>query len=230
MAGKLYGIGVGPGDPELMTLKAVKTITACDIIAVPGTDYKESIAYKIAAGAVEMLDTKEIIAIAMPMVKDEAVLQENHQKGAKTVIDYLEQGKNVGFLTLGDVCVYSTYLYIHRLVEQAGYDTEIINGIPSFCAAAARLNIGLSEKAEQLHVIPASYQIEEALKLPGTKILMKSGNQIGNVKKQVKESNLEAVMIENCGMENEKIYRHVDDIDEQAGYYSLIIIKDKKHG
>lgn len=225
MNGKLYGIGVGPGDPELLTLKAVKTIKACDIIAVPGTNYLESVAYQIARGAVEELDQKEMIAIPMPMVKDETLLQENHKKGAMLISSFLKEGKNVGFLTLGDVCVYSTYLYVHTLVTEAGFDTEIVSGIPSFCAVAAKLNIGLVEKAEQLHVIPASYQIDEALKLPGTKVFMKSGKQIGKVKAQITEAGLQAVMIENCGMDNEKIYHHVDEISEHAGYYSLMIVK-----
>lgn len=83
-------------------------------------------------------------------------------------------GQKVVFLTLGDPTVYSTYLYVHKRVAQMGYDTEIVSGITSFCAVSARFNQGLVEKAQQLHVIPASYQIEEALKLPGTKVLMKN--------------------------------------------------------
>lgn len=225
MSGKLYGIGVGPGDPELMTVKAVKTIASCDVILVPGEDYRESVAYKIAYAAVPELKHIETAAIPMPMVKDEKVLARNHEAGAEKICNLLNQGKTVGFLTLGDVCIYSTYLYIHRLVSEAGYETQIINGIPSFCAAAAAFNMGLVEKSEQLHLLPASYQIEEGLKLPGTKVLMKAGKQLGKVKEQLKELDMEAVMIENCGMENEKIYNNIEEINETAGYYSLMIVK-----
>ena len=84
------------------------------------------------------------------------------------------------------------------------------------------------EKAEELHVIPASYQIEEALQLPGTKVLMKAGKKMAEVKKTLKKLGATAVMIENCGMPDEKIYRGVEEIPDDAGYYSLIIIKDKK--
>ena len=139
---------------------------------------------------------------------------------------YLKEGKNVAFLTLGDPTVYSTYLYIHKRIQDRGYEVEIVSGITSFCAVAARLNIGLVEKAEPLHVIPASYQIEDALKLPGTKVLMKAGKKMAMVKEELQKRNERAVMIENCGMENEKIYRSVEEIPEDAGYYSLIIAKE----
>ena len=227
MAGKLYGIGVGPGDPELLTLKAVRIIRESEVIAVPGTVKEESVAYKIVKQAVPELDEKEIIAVPMPMTKDKALLEESHEKGAKMVEEILDSGRNVAFLTLGDPTVYATYIYIHKRVEKAGYDTEIISGITSFCAVAARLNIGLVEKAEPLHVIPASYQIEDALKLPGTKVLMKAGKKMKSVKETLKAMpDCQVMMIENCGMENEKIYRSADEIDENAGYYSLIIVKE----
>ncbi len=227
MAGKLYGLGVGPGDPELLTLKALRIIQESDVIAVPGKVPMETIAYKIVVQAYPGLAEKELLPIDMPMTKDPALLEESHQAGAQKIADFLEAGKQVAFLTLGDTTVYSTYLYVHSRVLEMGYEVEIVSGITSFCAVAARLNIGLVEKAEPLHVIPASYQIEEALKLPGTKVLMKAGKQMHAVKKQLKELDAEVVMIENCGMENEKIFRGADEIPEDAGYYSLIIVKEK---
>ena len=86
--------------------------------------------------------------------------------------------------------------------------------------------MGLVEKAEPLHVMPASYQISDALKLPGTKVLMKAGKKMKQVKEELKAMGAQAVMIENCGMPNEKIYWNVDEIPEDAGYYSLIIVKE----
>jgi len=228
MAGKMYGIGVGPGDPELLTLKAVRIIRESAVVAVPGNTKEESVAYKIVKQAMPDLDEKEIIAVPMPMTKDKELLEESHAKGAKMISGYLDAGKDVAFLTLGDPTVYSTYLYIHKRIDAAGYGTEIVSGITSFCAVSAKLNTGLVEKAEPLHVIPASYQIDEALKLPGTKVLMKAGKKMKHVKETLKGiPNVEAMMIENCGMENEKIYHSVDEINENAGYYSLIIVREK---
>ena len=110
-----------------------------------------------------------------------------------------------------------------------GYEAEIVSGITSFCAVAARLNIGLVEKAEELHVIPASYQIEEALKLKGTKVLMKAASKMGEVKKMLMECGQDVVMIENCGMPEEHIYHGVDEIPDQASYYSIIVVKEDHH-
>ena len=224
--GKLYGIGVGPGDPELLTLKALRLIRENPVIAVPGNDIKASVAYQIVKGAYPKLDEKELIPVAMPMTKDRELLEKSHEEAADRVEECLQKGQNVVFLTLGDPTVYSTYLYVHKRIAQRGYRTELTSGITSFCAVAAKLNIGLVEKAEELHVIPASYQIEDALKLPGTKVLMKAGRKIGQVKELLKKAGMQAMMIENCGMENEKIYQTVDEIPENAGYYSLIIVKE----
>ena len=226
MQGKLYGIGVGPGDPELLTLKALRIVKESPIIAVPGEVAQESVAYKIVKGAYPQLDEKELVAVPMPMTKDKKKLEESHEKGAAMIAEYLKKGKQVAFLTLGDPTVYATYIYVHKRIQAMGYPLEIVSGIPSFCAVAARLNMGLVEKAEPLHVIPASYGIEESLELPGTKVLMKAGKKMGKVKEILKARGDMCRMIENCGMEDEKIYDSVEEIPDQAGYYSLIIVKE----
>ena len=177
--------------------------------------------------AVPELADKTLLALTMPMTKDKALLNENYDRAAEKIADQLDQGKNVVFLTLGDPTVYSTYMYVHQRLEEKGYRVEIISGITSFCAVAARMNMSLVERSEPIHVIPASYQIEEALKLPGTKVLMKAGKQMKYVKEQVKGFGKNAVMIENCGMPDEKIYASADEIPENAGYYSLIVIKEE---
>lgn len=229
MQGKLYGVGVGPGDPELLTLKALRLIKENEVIAVPGKDIRASVAYQIVKGAYEDLDKKTLIPVAMPMTKDPQVLKANHDKAADQVEDYLRKGKNVVFLTLGDTTVYSTYLYVHKRILERGYEAEIVSGITSFCAVAARLNMGLVEADQPLHVIPATYkaqEMDEILKLPGTKVLMKTGKKMKQVKESIEKSGQKAVMIENCGMPSEKIYRSAEEIPEDSGYYSLIIVKE----
>lgn len=229
MQGKLYGVGVGPGDPELLTLKALRLIKENEVIAVPGKDIQASVAYQIVKGAYEDLDKKTLIPVAMPMTKDPQVLKANHDKAADQVEDYLKKGKNVVFLTLGDTTVYSTYLYVHKRILERGYEAEIVSGITSFCAVAARLNMGLVEADQPLHVIPATYkarEMDEILQLPGTKVLMKTGKKMKQVKESIEKSGQKAVMIENCGMPSEKIYRSAEEIPEDSGYYSLIIVKE----
>ena len=231
MKGKLYGVGVGPGDPELLTLKALRLIRENPVIAVPGEDIQASVAYQIVKGAYEALDEKTLLPVAMPMTKDPAVLEANHEKAAGDVEAYLGQGKNVVFLTLGDPTVYSTYLYVHKRILARGYEAEIVSGITSFCAVAARLNMGLVERDEPLHVIPATYQadgMDQVLKLPGTKVLMKTGRKMAQVRESIQKSGQQAVMIENCGMPGERIFEGAENIPEKSGFYSLIIVKGEQ--
>lgn len=225
MNGILFGVGVGPGDPEEMTLKAVRTIRENHCIAVPGTEVRETVAYKIAAGAVPELEEKELIPLEMPMIKDKNLLEKYHDEAADKVEEYLKKGENVVFLTLGDPTIYSTYMYVYKRIQQRGYETKVINGIPSFCAAAARMNIPLTEWNEELHVIPAVHNIDSDLGYSGTRILMKSARKIGLVKEKLAACGDQVYMVENCGMENERIYTDVKDIPEDASYYSLIIVK-----
>lgn len=228
MKGTLYGVGVGPGDPELMTLKAVRLIRENMTIAVPGADPKETVAYKIAVQAVPELAEKELLPIYMPMTHDPEELEKNHTKGAIALEEVLDEGKNIVFLTLGDPCVYSTFSYLQKRVEKDGYHTELVSGITSFCAAAARLNIPLSEWNEQLHVVPAVHRLDSTLNESGNYILMKSGKKMNQVKEILSQSGRDVLMVENCGMENEHIYRSVEEIPDDAGYYSLIIAKESK--
>lgn len=226
MTGVLYGIGVGPGDPELLTLKAARTIRMCDLILVPGESYPDSVAYRIAVQAVPELAGKDVRAIPMPMTRDENVLEESHGKAAGQIMAWLDEGRCVGVLNLGDITLYSTYIYLHRRITAAGYRTGLVNGIPSFLAAAARLNIGLANGSEALHIVPVPEQAESGIEQSGTKIMMKMGSRIGTVKELLREKGLNALMVERCGMEGERVYTSTDEIPEDADYFSLIIVKE----
>ena len=197
MNGTLYGVGVGPGDPRLMTYLAVDTIKCCPVLAVPADGKGKAVAYRIASGIVKNLDQKECLDLATPMTKDRAVLDAAYQTAADRIIEKLEQGLDVACLTLGDPTIYSTYIYIHRLVKARGYDAKIINGIPSFCAVSARLEDSLADRSEQIHIIPSTYGVEDALNLSGTKVLMKAASKMPLVKEALKHSNTTCSMIEN---------------------------------
>lgn len=228
MDGILYGVGVGPGDPELMTLKAVRLIRENEVIAVPGADVKATVAYQIAVQAVPELEQKTLLPIYMPMTHDQQEMNRNHEKGAAEIEAYLKQGKNVIFLTLGDPTIYSTFSYLQKRIAEHGYHFRLVSGITSFCATAARMNTSLVEWNEQLHIIPAVHQLEATLDQPGNYVLMKSGKKMNQVKSILSNSGRDVVMVENCGMENEHIYHSVSEIPDDAGYYSLIIAKEKK--
>ena len=228
MTGILYGVGVGPGDPELMTLKAARLIRETEVIALPGTAAKETVAYQIAVQAVPELSEKTLVPVAMPMTHDKEEMNRNHDKAADVLENYLAKGENVVFLTLGDPTIYSTYLYVQKRIAARGYETCLVSGITSFCAAAARTGTPLAEWNEQLHIIPAVHRLDHSLDLPGNYVLMKSGKKMGQVKEILRKSQKEVVMVENCGMKEEHIYRSVDEIPDDAGYYSLIIAKEPR--
>ena len=223
MRGTAYGVGVGPGDPELMTLKACRLIRENDYIAVPGKEPKESVAYKIAVQAVPELADKELIPIYMPMVKDRQLIEEEHRRGADVIRQYLDQGKNVVYLTLGDSTIYCTFSYLQHILEEEGYPVELVSGVPSFCAAAARLNLPLTEWDEPLHVIPAAHRTGSLLDQPGTYVLMKAAGHMKEIKALILRSGREASAVLDCGMESEMICRSVDEIPDDASYFSLII-------
>ena len=247
MEGRFYGIGVGPGDPELLTLKAVRVIQECEVIAIAvsaagfgtpvyeeagiGSAYPEllekCVAYQIVLPAVPQISGKARLFLPMPMMKEKDTLKRIHDLCADETEKLLKEGKDVAFITLGDPSVYSTCLYVHKRLKERGCETNLIPGIPSFCAAAARLDTGLAENRDELHVIPASYGIEESMDMPGTRVLMKVGKKMPYVKQVVREKGLDAEMVENCGMSTERIYRTVEEIPDDAGYYSLMIIKEK---
>lgn len=227
MKGIAYGVGVGPGDPEYMTLKAVRLIRENRVIAVPGQAAKESAAYKIAVQAVPELAEKELVPVYMPMVKDRKLIDAEHRKGAELLKTYLDRGENVVFLTLGDPSIYCTFSYIQHYLEADGYPVELVSGITSFCAAAARLNLPLAEWDEPIHIVPAVHKTEDRLEQDGNYVLMKSASHMKEVKALLLSSGRKVSAVVNCGMENEVVYRSAEEIPDDAGYFSLIIAKEK---
>ena len=226
--GIVYGVGVGPGDPELMTLKAVRLIRESTVIAVPGKEAKRSAAYRIAAAAVPEMEQKEILALDMPMTEDREVLQRKHREGADKIREQLDRGENVVYLTLGDPTIYSSFMYLKALLEADGYQAEPVSGVPSFCAAAARLGLSLAERDELLHIVPGlhadtAYGLPD---LPGNCVLMKPGSHMKMIREELIRCDRDVSAVVNCGMDDEQIFQSAQDLPDEAGYFSLIIVKD----
>ena len=161
--GRFIGVGVGPGDPELMTLKAVKAIEDADVLMLPSADKTSCRAYQTAYKACRGMDDKECMFEPFPMKMDKEELELFHKMIAGKVESVLDEGKDVVFLTIGDTCVYSTYDYVERLVGDDGYETLRISGVPSFVAAAGRLDMSLGDNGRPIHIIPGNGNIEEAI-------------------------------------------------------------------
>ncbi|MBC8569290.1 precorrin-2 C(20)-methyltransferase [Zongyangia hominis] len=230
MKGTLYGVGVGPGAPELVTKKAVRVMEESDVIALPASGAGDCAALRIARRAAD-IEGKELLFLPLPMVRDGRALRQSREEAAKRLCRELEKGRQAAFLTLGDPTVYSTYLYLHRLVEEAGYPAYIIPGVPSFCAAAARLGESLCENGEMLHIVPASYDgALDALSLPGTKVLMKAGRTAAGLRDTLEKRDLlsRTRLVVDCGMEGEKVYPTLEGQEIPESYFSLYIIKDEE--
>lgn len=232
--GVLYGIGVGPGDPELMTLKAINTIKACDILAIPAASKEECYAYSIVQAVLPEIEKKQIMCTPFPMIKDKEKLTISHNKIYSDIVSELEDGKNVAMLTIGDPSVYSTYMYIHKRVMQAGFTAVMISGVPSFCAAAVRLGVSLGEMRDEIHIIPASYDVKDTVGYGGTCVYMKSGKKLAELIEVLRtESKGEAgegadmtvYGVTNCGMESERVYRGLDELTKAKGYLTIVIVK-----
>ena len=225
MRGMLYGVGVGPGDPELITRKAERVICQSAVLAVPDAGRGEKTALNIVG---ELAEGKQLLSCAAPMVRDHEALDAAYERNADLVCAALDEGKDVAFITLGDPTVYSTYLYLHKKVVARGYDAEIIPGVPSFCAVAARLGTALCEKSERLLIVPASHKdVTDCLDLDANLVFMKAGKEIGALKETLDHHGLldKASLVANCGMEGELVCPRFADLEEGSGYFSVVLVK-----
>ena len=219
MNGTLYGIGVGPGDPELLTLKAVRILQQADIIACPARDGSPGVAYQIALQAVPVIHQKQTLPLSFPMSDEN--LSAAHRATTDLLLTFLKEGKSVAFVTLGDPTLYSTFSYLQKTIQENGCPVEIISGVPSFCAAAARLGISLTKGNESVRISP-DLQHEDA----DTVVFMKCGKRMKAFKQIARESGRSAYYVENCGLENETVCSDVDRMPDEAGYFSVMILKE----
>ena len=229
MKGKLYGIGVGPGDPELLTMKAVRALRACDVVAAPKSGSGEAAALAIVS---QYIDGKELLECRFPMDKDAAKRKAARTAAADQIAARLDQGKTVGFVTLGDPTTYSTYMYVHELLAPR-YETEIVPGVTSYAAAAAAFGVALCEGDETLTIVPAAGEkLDALLNLPGNKVIMKSGENLSRVLQQLKARGYgdRTRITYRAAMDGQRLYNGVDEYERspEAGYFTLAIVKEEK--
>ncbi len=224
MKGKFYGVSVGPGDPEYMTLKAVRVIGGCSVIAVPRTGGEKTKALEIAREAVDM-SGKELLYLDFLMSRDKKKITECYDMLAALVAQKLEAGLDVAMLNLGDASLYASHSYIQQRLAALGYETETVSGVTSFCACAARLGTSLTAARQPLRILPGDYAgLEDELKMPGTKVIMKSGRELPRVIQALKNSGSYSLakLVTNCGMEDETVWQSLEEAE--AGYFSTILV------
>ena len=227
--GVFYGVGVGPGDPELLTLKVVHLLERCPVIAAPRTKSGEMLALDIASAAVD-LGEKTIVPLYFSMERDKAVQHAAHVDAAEAVRPYLDAGQGVATLNLRDVPSYAPHVCLREVLGEQGYETVMVPGVPSFCAVAARLGVSLTEMNSPLHIAPGGMALDEVLDQPGTKVLMKSGRQMPAVLDALAERDMlgKSMLVQNCGLPGETVYPDLSQSRPEGGhgYFSTVIVKE----
>jgi len=230
--GKLFGVGVGPGDPELITVKAVRVIKEANIIfTAASTKNIYSLAVEIASPYIS--PTARIKKLSFPMTKDVKEVEAAWIHNAKQIAKSLKKGKNAVFLTLGDPTTYSTFGYILKkmgcIMPEA--DIETIPGITSFHAASARLNRILVEGEESLLVTSGAFGGDRIRHIEGVEnvAIVKAYKNIKDINKALKETGLDnkCVAISKCGRENEQIIKDLDALEKRAPDYWTLILASK---
>lgn len=233
MAGTFYGIGVGPGDPELLTMKAIKAIENADVLIAPKTEKKDgSVALSIAKPYLKK--DIEIVYQVFPMVVNFETT-DAWQKNKEEILALLQAGKNVAFLTLGDPMFYSTYIYVYRLLAtEKDVNIETIPGIPAFCAIGSKLGYPLVEGNDIISIIPATADketIDKALAVSNNVVMMKVYKNYPEIVDVLTDNGMidNAVLVSRCGLPDEEIITDLSaQKDKKLNYLSTILTRRRK--
>jgi len=234
--GTLYGIGVGPGDPELITLKAVRVLQKVPHIFASCSS-KNS--YSLALTIVRChLNGAGIEHLPFPMTRDPRVLQEAWEKNALRVLEVLDAGSDAAFVTLGDPLTYSTFGYLLKTLKglQPGVRVVTIPGITSYSAAAALTHTPLTEGEESFSLVSGALgadRLREVADRSDNIVMLKTYRNFGEIYRTLDELDLldRAVCISRCGLDGETVVENLRDLKaESMPYLSMIIIKKKGKG
>lgn len=226
--GKLYGVGVGPGDVELLTLKAAKVLKSVPVICSPkSSKEKSSIALSIVEPIIdEREDRKRVMLVEpiFPMIEDDETLEKVWDSASELIAHYLDTGRDVAFVTLGDPSIFSTFSYVQQRLKER-YEVEVIPGITSFTACASACEIPLVEKNQVLTIVPKiDDRLDEIMDYSDSIILMKASRNTEELENLIESKNKEKIIksVENCTREDEKI---IEGFSKDKPYLTTSIIK-----
>ena len=235
MAGKFFGIGVGPGDPGLLTIKALRTLEQVDVICVPKSrNDRDSLALSV-VGANLSKPFKQL-ELTFPMSRDRQLLEQSWSAAADAVAKELADHRHVAFVTIGDPLLYSTYSYLLRYLKE-GYPeltTETIPGITAMSACSSMLQLPLAEGEETLAVIPAAYgteQLKHILDSFDNVVLMKVNKRLPEVITLLEDFGpaRQAYYVSRCGYPDQYATTDLKGLlGQQLDYMSLLLIKKKE--
>ena len=233
--GKFFGIGVGPGDPELISLRAVHILGGVHtIFAAASSKNIYSLAMRIARP--HLPKETPVLKLSFPMTSDRETLRLSWRKNAAIIVEELEKGKDAAFITLGDPLTYSTYGYVIREIKKIAPHIEIetIPGITSYQAAAARTNLPLAEGEESLLIVSGSHGVEKLRRLAkdvDNIVLLKTYRNFPDIYSALDEAGLveNATGVSHCGHPEEKVIPDISEmLKEKPHYFTLLLIKKEK--
>ncbi|AVQ20638.1 precorrin-2 C(20)-methyltransferase [Fusobacterium necrophorum subsp. funduliforme] len=228
MNNKFYGIGVGVGDPEEITLKAINILKKLDVVVLPEAKKDEgSVAYEITKQY--MKEEIEKVFMEFPMLKSLEERREARKRNAMFIQELLEQGKNVGFLTIGDTMTYSTYVYLLEHLPEK-YLVETVPGISSFVDMASRFNFPLMIGEESLKVVSLNPKtdIEAEIASADNIVFMKVSRSFERLKQAILATGNQenVIMVSNCGKENQVVAYNIEELEEEdIPYFTTLILK-----
>lgn len=232
-AGRLYGVGVGPGDPELITVRAQRIIRSCSVIVHFAARERSGNAWSIVEALVA--PDQRVLRMDYPVTTEavkkaeyERVIDEFYDRASETIADALTEGHDVAVLCEGDPFFYGSYMYVHHRLA-ARFDTTVVPGVTSFSAAAAAAGVPLVSLNEVLTVLPGVMPVDDlkaALVDVDAAVIMKVGRHLADIRSAVESAGLgdDAIYVERASWPDQRVLPLADAADIRAPYFSLVLI------
>ncbi|SDK73107.1 precorrin-2/cobalt-factor-2 C20-methyltransferase [Maridesulfovibrio ferrireducens] len=227
--GKIYGIGVGPGDSDLLTVRAVKILGKVDVVFAASST-KNDYSHSLSIADEYLHEGCKIVRLGYPMTRDKAKLQEAWEENCKIAAEYLSEGKSAAFLTLGDPLIYSTFGYMLRTLRKfyPEVEVEVVPGITSYQAAAAKSCQVLVESGQNLLLTSGVADADEfahTISCADNAVILKAYRNFPELRKKVKElSKMDVKFYTRLGLEGEAIYNDIDEVPDTTHYLSLMLL------
>jgi precorrin-2/cobalt-factor-2 C20-methyltransferase len=232
--GTLYGVGVGPGAPDLLTLRAVRVLESADVLALPrSSDFGASVAWSIVEPIVGARATRERLRLTFPMTKDPDAVRPRVRAAVDALAPHLLAGRAVAFLTEGDPSLFSTFGYVRdeALRRWPELRVEVVPGVTSITAVAARGGSALADGQERVAIVPATYGVDDLVDLLrrfDTVVLMKLGGEMPTILAALEATGLadRAFFVSKATMAEERVVRDVRALgEEHGGCFAMMIVK-----
>jgi precorrin-2/cobalt-factor-2 C20-methyltransferase len=234
---KLYGVGVGPGAPDLLTLRAVDVLRRADVLALPrASDWSDSTAWSIAQPAVGDVPGQERLFLTFPMSKDPERLRPALAQAFDAIDAHLAAGRTVAFVTEGDPSLYSTFIYVRDalVARRPDLPVEVVPAVSSVLAVPAVAGVSLADGQERIAILPGTYgvdDLDDLLRRFDTVVLMKVGPELPRIRAALERAGLldRAVYVSRATMKDQRIVRDLRRVESERGdCFAMVLVTRKE--